>query len=266
MFGFAIQSDLWENQEQIISVLNSKNIPFVLHPLSDLDLSFCKNLNVPEIFCYGSLEWIAQIQYCSDKRLKTLCSIDNFDCRNYYPHFQQFLFNKTHVYIQLRELIALSYDLLKEYGGQIFVRPSTGTKPNGISGTIFNKQNFAENISYFNVLNPDDWLVIDEVKHIDYEYRTIIYNNKLITGCQYRSYDKETKKLGFDPTSDFPDKIKNKVEQIISSKYWQPDEIYVLDMVESNSEISIMELNALSTSGWYDCDVEKIIESIQNSF
>ena len=42
--------------------------------------------------------------------------------------------------------------------------------------------------------------------------------------------------------------------------------MYVMDIVESDDELYVMELNALSTSGWYDCDASVIIESILGEF
>ena len=42
---------------------------------------------------------------------------------------------------------------------------------------------------------------------------------------------------------------------------WEPDPIYVIDICESESRMYLLEINAFSTSGLYDCDVKPIIEA-----
>ena len=34
------------------------------------------------------------------------------------------------------------------------------------------------------------------------------------------------------------------------------------DSVESEGKLSAMEINALSTSGWYDCDIDLLVDAI----
>ncbi|MHA2279940.1 MAG: ATP-grasp domain-containing protein [Promethearchaeota archaeon] len=143
------------------------------------------------------------------------------------------------------------------------MRPCTGFKSGSISGGVFDRATFDEYISFFQEeLEPENLLVIDRVRHIDYEWRTIICGKRCITGCQYGSFDVATQKFGFDPSPSFPDRVRVKVEEIVSSITWTPDPIYVLDIAQSDCELSVMEINALSTSGWYDCDIGAIADAI----
>ncbi len=268
MLGFLVEREIFEDDEAgVVKVLDSLEIPYVLHPCSDFDSSFPQKIKTPQVFCYGSLELIAQIQAANDPRLKTICTIDNFDCLNYYHHFRQFLFNQDFNTAPLGPFIDEIDQILKLHSGQVFMRPSTGFKNGSISGGVFDRRTFDEYISFFEeALDKDDVVIFAPVKHIDYEWRTIIHGKKCITGCQYRTFDIGTKKLGFDPTPDFPDRVRDKAEEITHAVNWSPDEMYVLDIVESEGRLSIMELNALSTSGWYDCNVDAIVQSIQEIF
>lgn len=273
--GFLVEAEIWEDDEEhILSALSDKGIPFVVHPCQDFDTSILKQIDTPEVFCYGSLQWIAQIQASHglyrgytrrgpDPRLRTICSMPNFDCQVYYPHFRDFLFNSTHRMITLADFVAGFDSLLQQYGGKLFMRPCTGFKSGSISGGVFDRISFDEYIGFFQEgLKPDDMLIIDRVRHMDYEWRTIVYNGLCVTGCQYGSFDTETRKFGFDPAPGLPDRVRSKVEEVARAVGWAPDPMYVLDIVESEGELSVMEINALSTSGWYNCDIGILVDAI----
>jgi hypothetical protein len=263
MLAFLIQDQIWEENQNILTdVLKQKNIPCFIHPFTAFDQYIIESLNSSAIFCYGSIEWIRQIQRCRDERLKTIYNLPNYDCAiYYYKRFAPFLFNKTHKFLSWNHLKSNFSSILEKYGGNIFVRPSSGCKT--ISAGVLNAFLFSECLETFNTsLKNGDFVLIDAVKHIDFEWRTIIKDRKCITGCQYKSFDASTQKLGFDPAPDLPDRVKIKAEEIVSQIHWSPDPIYVLDLVESNGEISVMEINALSTSGWYDCDISIMVDAI----
>ncbi len=265
MIGFLIEEEIWEDDEAgILSSLTGKDVPFVVHPMDDFDHSILQKLDTPLIFCYGSLQWIAQVQADSDPRLKTICSMPQFDCRIYYPFFRDFLFNNTHRMISLADFISEIDQLLAEFGGKLFMRPCTGFKTGSISGGVFDRAAFDMYISFFQEeLKPEDMLVIDSVRHMDYEWRAIMCGSECITGCQYGSFDSETQKFGVDPSSDFPDHVRLTAERFARDVKWAPDPIYVMDLVQSGTQVSVMEINALSTSGWYNCDTGLIVDAIR---
>lgn len=265
MIGFLIEAEIWEDDEaRVLSSLKDKGVPFARHPLADFDPAVLQELDTPLIFCYGSLQWIAQVQAANNPRLRTICSMPNFDCRVYYSYFRDFLFNNTNAILSLDDFVANIDQLLARFGGKLFMRPSTGFKSGSISGGVFDRVSFDEYISFFQEeLAPGDPVVIDRVRHLDYEWRTIVRGKECITGCQYGSFDAETQKFGFDPSASFPDRVRTKVEEILSTIEWAPDPIYVMDIVESQGKLSVMEINALSTSGWYDCDTGLIIDAIR---
>ncbi len=214
--GFMIEADIWEDDEEhILAVLSDKDIPFVLHPCQDFDPAILKKIDTPEVFCYGSLQWIAQIQADPDPRLRTICSMPNFDCQVYYPYFREFLFNNTHQMITLADFIADFDRLLEQYGGKLFMRPCTGFKNGSISGGVFDRVSFHGEIEFFQeAMKPEDMLVVDSIRHIDYEWRTIVYNGLCVTGCQYGSFDAATQRFGFDPSPGLPVRAQSKAEEV----------------------------------------------------
>lgn len=248
-----------DNEVELIAALEKKNIPFALH------LKYVKP-HTP-YFCYGSLQWIAQIKEHKNPNWLCMANFPNFDCHVYYPYFKEILFNKNTITRTLKEFIAEKDAILDDYGGQVFMRPDKGFKTGSISGGIFTQQNFAEEISFFSEAMKENELVLfDSVKHIDREYRCIISQGKCITGSQYKSFDLVTNRLGVDPNSFFPIDVKDTAGFYAYKVGWSPDDLYVLDIAESQGKLSVMEINALSTSGWYDSDVGIIIECIAHYY
>jgi hypothetical protein len=261
MLHFLIEMDIWDNEPEIVDILVQKKIPFALHPCEDFDYKFVKSHT--QYFCYGSLQWVNQIKNQNDPNLLCMANFPNFDCHVYYPHFQYFLFNANTVKRTLKEFIAEKNSILEDYGGKVFMRPDKGFKNGSISGGIFTQSNFAEEIAFFTeAMQENEIVLFDTVKHIDREYRAIIANEKCITGSQYKSFDLHTNRLGVDPDSFFPSDVKGNASFYAYKVGWSPDDLYVLDIVESMGKLSVMEINALSTSGWYDSDIGQIVDSI----
>lgn len=263
-----IENDVFEDgTKRLTDVLKDLDIGYSLHECGNLDDSYKHGGDGFSCFCYGSLEWVDQIQKSGNKNLKTICTFPNFNCTEYYKHFSHFLFNRNGRFMTIEQFMRQFDALLTEYGGQVFMRPSTGLKPAGTSGTVFNDYNFQEFIPFFlEDFTPQESVVVNKVIHIDTEWRTIVANNRFITGCQYRTLSPETKRLGFDPSPDCPVRVQNYVNHVVNAIEWKPDDIYVLDVVDSQGHLQVMEINALSTSGYYDCSYPLIVNAIQSYF
>jgi len=257
--NFIVQKDIWDKEDEckLIDVLNKRGIKNLLASHDNF---------IPineDAFCYGSLAWIKELQKLNNNHIKTIATFDNYDF-NRLVYRMCNLFNNDCEFFYLSDVIKNKDLLFNKHCGSFFIRPVSGCKPGGISGGLIKEHDDINYLTDFLKTNEDILVVIATEKFIKYEYRTIIYKNECITGCQYRSFCPETARLGFDPSVNFPDLIRdfaNKVGSIC-----QPDNIYVLDLVEDDRSISVMEINALSTSGWYDCDYDKIIDAVCENF
>lgn len=256
---FLIQQGVFDGDEQnLINILRNKKLYPIEHENTAFDPGYVDRWydcgrKRPDTFCYGSLEWIQQIQKYNMPWLKTMCNLHNFDSRVYYHYYKKYncLFNKDARFVTYDELEFL----LNTNNLPSFVRPAVGYKPKGFSGQLLN--GFDENL-----FDKNESYMLARQKSIHFEWRAVVANRKCITGCQYKTFCKETNRLGFDPSSDFPKRVEKFVNEIIDGVSWQPDPIYIMDVVENDYGLHIMELNALSTSGWYECDYEKIVDAI----
>lgn len=251
---------------EAVGIVAQKYGKVVLHPCDHFDPSIqSKFLSNEPVFCYGSLQWIKEIQeYSSDHStlLRTICNFPNFHCSKYYAYLGKFLFNPWYVMMPLSEVYRRQRELFRQYDGPFFIRPSSGYKTGPVSGTVVTPKNFDEEYQFFlEDFGPDGLMVLAAVRHIDIEWRTIVCRGKAITGCQYKTYCHETNKLGADFSEECPDKVLSFAENVAA--VWQPDEMFCLDVVGAEGQLYLLEINALSTAGWYDCDTDKILQSIQ---
>lgn len=245
-----IESGVWDEEQQLKDLLGGEYLSTLLVEPSQPHM------------CYGSLEWIDKLQKLRYPKLLSIANFPNFDCRYYYPHFQPHLFNRDYRFATASRLIEHFHEVTEGIEVNIFVRPATGFKPNGFTGKVINSLTFDSVMAELSELDPAEMMVLSSEKHIDREYRAIVANKQYVTGCQYRSYCPESGKLGVDPDPYIHPKLEQHVNYFAANK-WEPDPIYVMDIVESQGKLSIMELNALSTSGWYDTDIVRIINCVQ---
>lgn len=256
-----------------VADIASKYGTVIKHPCDHFDpIPHVKFVSDDLIFCYGSLQWVKEIQdFCkshafmqSATNFVTMCNFDNYHCSKYYAHLGQFLFNRHYMMMPLAEVARRKEELFHQFSS-FFIRPSTGFKTGPVSGVVLTDKNFDEEYSFFlEDFGPDGLMIVAPPRHIDVEWRTIICRGKPITGCQYRTYCPETNKLGVDFDKSCPQDVLLFAEQVAS--VWQPDEMFCLDVVKSAEHLYLMEINALSTSGWYDCDVDKILQAIMTCY
>lgn len=149
-------------------------------------------------------------------------------------------------------------DYINPTWDNFFMRPLEDTKY--FNGGVISKKEFKifkDNV-YNNIKSDiikNSLVVISKVKDIYSEYRFFIINNKIITYSQYKSG-------GQVYLSEFvPNEAINFVSNIIN--IWQPAKAFVVDIAYTDEGYKIVEFNNFNASGFYACNVQKIIEAIE---
>lgn len=94
------------------------------------------------------------------------------------------------------------------------------------------------------------------MKDIYQEYRFFVIDGKVVTGSLY--------KQGGKPLSSpiVNDDVLQFAEDMVN--IWCPDRGFVIDIaVLPDNELKIVELNNLNSSGFYSCDIGKIVNAIE---
>jgi len=149
----------------------------------------------------------------------------------------------------------LLHELHKYFSGRVFIRPNSGNKT--FTGCFASLDNPSEDVTAYNNsrIGSSAMCSISNAKDLpDYEYRFWIIDNKISTHSSY-SHSK-------DEYIDVPSNAIDFVNSYLPAS-WAPDVGYTLDIVEYNETFKIVELNALSTSGIYNADLEKLFGDIR---
>jgi hypothetical protein len=170
----------------------------------------------------------------------------------YYKDLNLPLLNSTAQYTHYSECKDMSFK------DNMFIKPSRDLKSfnGGIleSGTTIKEYilNGPYQKEYINEV-----IILDKVKTINTEYRFFCIKDKIITGSLYKRNNILTK------SNIIPNYILSKAEEYV--KLYNPADIFVMDLCElSNTEIKIVEYNCWNCSGFYDSNINKIIDSVSN--
>lgn len=223
-----------------------KVIPFV-YELHEVEIKEEK------IFCYGGT---------------TLCKISNK--YNWKPGV---FLNENHDY----QIYSRYYkDELLNYGCRVlnfgqefnwneefyFIRPTGDNKV--FDGQVFDRKEWEEhkdrnlNNGYTTTLTVDTPIQVCSCKQIYREIRTWIVKGKVVTASQYKVAGRVRSEECFD------DNILEYAQKM--ADIYQPSDGFVLDIADTDEGLKIIEINCLNAAGFYDCNIQKLVESIEYNF
>lgn len=169
------------------------------------------------------------------------------------------LANEDYVFTTFKDFVRRKqffYDVFNT--NKVFIRPNSGFKT--FTGVPVHIDDFDYEINTLKALTSvvdDTIILVSSCKKIKEEYRFFICNREVITGSQYKKDEELFIAKGF---SDEAFQVANKMAKNI----WQPDLAYACDVGIVNGKPKIIELNAFSCSGFYACDIEKLVEAVSD--
>lgn len=215
-------------------------------------------------FVYGSLQFAKRLQSVNPF-LQTWCNLEQFACNYYYPRLSKFLFNQDHVFLPYGELIDKEEWIFSTFGVDncVFMRPSSGFKE--FTGQVYEKKYWKGMIELSNTqIQPEDLVVIARPQNIPVEYRIIIGPNGPITSSHTHTLNKLDSNTIIVEEEEWLFKY---VRKVLDNITYEPDPFWVMDIVwDSKNQLSILEVNSMSCSGFYKCNLSKIVTSIKEYF
>jgi hypothetical protein len=150
-----------------------------------------------------------------------------------------------------------------DYPELFFARPTKDTKQ--FTGQVFSKESWnewskeIEDSSLKQTLTKETQILIAPCKNIQQEIRCWIVDGKPVTISQYK-IGSRVNYLNMD----------NNQEALIFAKeicdLYCPARAFVLDICLSNDEYKVVEINCINCSGFYDGNMSKLIQSLENTF
>lgn len=250
----------WLIQEDIDGIDTQPIVEAIVAQGSQVSISRAKpflsvefDTYLPEecVICYGSIDFIRRIKQRTQWVPGVWCNFENMKCSTYYAHYGSFLLNNRYAMLPVGDLLNRWHDWVdadRVIGNrcQFFIRPNSGAKP--FTGFVVSYNRLPEIQKLVDSVGPETLVVVAPLRQISEEYRFVIVNRKVVTGCRYLP---EESVLYDEGAWDVACKI--------AEHPWQPDLAYTVDVARHNDTFSLLEVNSFSCSGFYACDIPAIV-------
>lgn len=248
------QSDI----EQLTKELeNNDDIEYVPVSLEDvLTPSFKPDIpydDIPTLF-YGPVNFVSRMEKLGYKPgvfgTPDSYSYENL-CKNI-PHNLIFNSPEDSFVGNSQEII----DKLKETkDNQLFFKPFNDDK--SVIGSVKDVKdiiNFCSLVIQNKIPNVDTKtkFIVSTPYGIEKEYRLFVIDGKIVTGSEYKP----------NLSRQIPQNVVEFGDSII--KYWNPFPFFVLDIAISNNNCYVMEIQNFHSAGYYQSDIKKIINNIND--
>lgn len=240
-----------EHYSEIVSAISELGIKYETFDIIPFDTT---PINVDEteyrIIPYGSTN---MMEKCIEK--------------NYSGFFYNRFDSKPSTWIEKRDDILNQNPIIcplseaKEYmkihkHKMFFIKPNKDLKD--FTGEILDGKSierWINDISFGKYLfNEDLEVIISEPKYIKWEARFFIVGRKVVSASYYR-------KGGYMHREEITDnELLNTAEEMASK--WLPYECVTMDLCETNEGIKIVEFNNINCSGFYKCDILKVVREL----
>jgi hypothetical protein len=180
------------------------------------------------------------------------CSAETLACSAYYPHFAPYLLHRRHAILTGIEALRRQDELFADLGrdGRLFVRPDCCWKL--FTGRVVSQADFADALAPSRY-DPATLVVIAEPRPIDCEWRLVVAGDEVIASSQY------FRSGVIEVSTGCPDDVSAFADKMLRTNPWRPDELFMLDVCESEGRLYLLELNGFSCSAFYRCDPPTVV-------
>lgn len=103
-------------------------------------------------------------------------------------------------------------------------------------------------------LPPDALIYIDQVRHIDREWRLFIVDGQIATATRYRSQGR------LEQLAEQPPEVIAFAQGLIQR--WSPLKAFVMDVGLSQGKLSVIECNGIQSSGFYAANISAFVRAM----
>lgn len=203
--------------------------------------------STPAIF-YGSipsLRWV----YHHYKNVITWAYDEVYDCSYYLPYFGKYALNNPHLFVEYGSFNQLKKLVLED--ADFFIKQNCGYKY--FTGRVYDQYTDED----LKLLYHNDLLLLSESQQIFGEWRCVIKStpcgHDLLTLSPYGDDEGNSKGL-----VNFVHEVLEYVED------YSPAPMWTLDICRHGDDFKAVEVNSLLSAGWYDCNIELIIDTVES--
>jgi hypothetical protein len=211
---------------------------------------------------YGSIQFVEQRMKTCTYAPGAYYARDRFRCSHYMPRLPlEILGNGGGVYLPFSEVLRRREQIYRMFGvSRLFIRPDSGAKIfTGLAVEEGSDSFELQSMRQLTSVTDDTLVLIAPAQDIGSEYRFYIVNGEVITASRYMEAGKPS------PGTDVDEHCLALAKRVAGLP-WQIDLAYTCDIglfVEYGvASPKVVELNALSTSGLYQCDSVSLFAAV----
>jgi hypothetical protein len=259
---FANDHNVAQRLGYIVQEFGNEVITFKTAPTGANDFSFLDEIPSPAIY-YGGMNSFFEIR-ATCKYIPHPFGWYNsktFSCTTYYKTLKPFILQENHLFTT-PQLLSEEREPIFDTLGQdacIFVRSNDNEK--NVSGQLLKWEDvdiFLRTIKGYNQFPDDGEIVVAEPLVIKAEWRFVVVNDKVVNGSLY----KQDNFIKSSP--DFPMEALELAQKAID--HWSPAVICVIDIALVEDDYKVIEIGPFNYAGLYECDLYKIVSSINSYF
>jgi hypothetical protein len=181
---------------------------------------------------------------------------DNHDFEVQLAHYGDYMLNSDGCVMDFTDKLPEGLDLF-------FARPTMDSKI--FPATVYTPDEWnkyvadAQENKATHYIADETRVVISSPKNIQQEIRCWVIDGKVVTASLYKM-NGERKRLNYDDEW-MPVDFANRM-----AKIFQPARAYVMDIALCDDEYKIIEVNLLNAAGFYEANLQKLIEALETSF
>jgi len=249
-----------ENEKALEAVLGDRLTYVKYNPVFNKDdrdiVDMDDNTVSPPGIFYGSIQLARMLQ---NRGFFSFLPDKAFDCTQWMPFFGTLSLNDDHFYVEAGRFRSL-VNSLKLDSVPFFVKQEKGYK--FLSGHVYDSAMTCDEIE--RSLYPHELMLISPIQSIGREFRFVVaekIDGPIIVTYSAYSHSGEDK----EPV---PESAVKFVTDCLNSVNYYPSQVWTLDICElghvGSNQYRVVEPNGLLCAGWYNCDVEKIVESVDS--
>ncbi|CAM6006433.1 unnamed protein product [Sphagnum balticum] len=110
----------------------------------------------------------------------------------------------------------------------------------------------------YDSVTPDTMVALSPVKKIDSEYQVFVVSGKPVTASRYRFHG-----VPMHRNADLNNELLIAATAVCD--HWLPHPHCVLDFANTEQGMRLIEINCLNCSGFYRCDIRKLVSELVNA-
>lgn len=237
-----------------IEVLKESGEDYTICEFGESYEEYISDFITDDVVFHGSYQFARLIKE-KTKWKAIYCNFPKFECNYYYPKFGDNLLNSDYLILPFGDMNRKRDWLFTVYQKNLFIKPVTSFKK--FTGMVLDPNNWNREIKLLSLrVDPEELILITRYTDIIKEWRLVIADGKIITGCEYAP----------NRISGVPELVQKYAQDILNSVKYNPDPIWILDICEwrwQKNKFSILETGPFACSGLYACDPKPIIETIK---